>query len=1113
MDISSLIHTQIPPTFLAPTLLAKDIHHILGSTITASTIHTKTMDVSTVTGSTIQTNTLQMNTLVGSTIRTGTLSVSTIVGSTIQANTFVTPNLLGSTIQASTSHYSALIGSTISTTTLQVASLIGSTIQTNTLGFFDAILALTTSTTQTNVLEVSRLIGSTVETNILQTSSIIGSTVQSNALIASTIFGSTIRSDALQVSTLYTSDQTTGSTIRANVLLFSTILDSTIQTDACNASTITTSTFQMNRFSIETLTLSGNTVNINGLNITTLTGSTFISNVFQVSTINVRSTFTGSTIQSNVLNGNTIIGSTIQTGTLQASTLTGTTLTGNTVQATRFTGTNITVSTIQTNALQVSTITGSTIQTSQFITSTIFGSTIRMNLLTTSTVIGSTIQTNLLAVSNVIGSTIQLSTIGMSTITGSTIRTTSYRASTIIGSTIQSNTLHASTIIGSSIIGSTIQIPQLIVSTFGCSTIRGSNFQANKILVTNENKALSTLATNAIQLQYIANLTSHAGGIGQTNTWSSIQTFSTVPVFNGVSNAVQSFTLGVNASNQLIRISSIHSGITDLRTLTNYVPYAFTVSSFSTSNIYRVSATDIAIGQITSAFPTGTGTTFSVAGLLQTTNLSATTGTFSKIVMADRRGGLNGTVISGNQGCNFYMGTMNNNGTGNLSDVLYLNSWLDGSAGNINAVMFDKNDFGMRIYQGGVGAASNFTVYRDAVMTDVNSANITIGQGSDTDGITFGPNATWSSFLRVGAGTNRIAATTAQVISEDDGDLMLDSGNHSTEGRGIYLNHYVQNQATNIYSYTPMIHTGSLTVLGNVSSLSWVRTANWYDIKTGMGMYWNAYGRGLVSPEQAGNNYGNVSTWGSGRNGWAGWGLGSVASYMGLNSDFGIHHHVASWLIYCTGTSERHTYLAGSVRCGQTDTRFEVYYNGYNRDGGFYFINASGPFGGAISDERIKKNIKPIDPNTSVEFINGVIPSYFCLKEAEPCTQKKADGTEETVYPTVCSCEQSGFIAQNILESTINAGLPKSIINHWYDYEQELLLPETERKTLIGINETPLVCHLVNALKARLKILKEQQEQISMLQHKLETSKITLNNMRETVRQQGELLQQLTMKT
>jgi hypothetical protein len=559
----------------------------------------------------------------------------------------------------------------------------------------------------------------------------------------------------------------------------------------------------------------------------------------------------------------------------------------------------------------------------------------------------------------------------------------------------------------------------------------------------------------------------------------------------------------------LIRISNIHSGITDLRTLTNYVPYAFTVSSFSTSNIYRVSATDIAIGQITSAFPTGTGTTFSVAGLLQTTNLSATTATFSKIVMADRRGGLNGTVISGNQGCNFYTGTMNNNGTGNLSDVLYLNSWSDGSAGNVNAVMFNKNDIGMRIYQGAVGAASNFTVYRDALMTDVNSGNITIGSGSWTDGITFGPNERWISYLKVGSGTNRVAPTTAQVISEN-GNLFLDSGDDT---RGIYLNFYVKDQATNIYSYTPMIHSDSLTVLGNVSSSSWVRTANWYDIKTSMGMYWNAYGRGLVSPEQAGNNYGNVSTWGSGRNGWAGWGLGSVASYMGLNSDFGIHHHVASWLIYCTGTSERHTYLAGSVRCGQTDTRFEVYYNGYNRDGGFYFINASGPFGGAISDERIKKNIKPIDPNTSVEFINGVIPSYFCLKEAEPCTQKKADGIEETVYPTVCSCEQSGFIAQNILESTINAGLPKSIINHWYDYEQELLLPETERKTLIGINETPLVCHLVNALKARLKILKEQQEQISMLQHKLETSKITLNNMRETVRQQGELLQQLTMKT
>ena len=294
-------------------------------------------------------------------------------------------------------------------------------------------------------------------------------------------------------------------------------------------------------------------------------------------------------------------------------------------------------------------------------------------------------------------------------------------------------------------------------------------------------------------------------------------------------------------------------------------------------------------------------------------------------------------------------------------------------------------------------------------------------------------------------------------------------------------------------------------------------------------MNWSKNDREICSPEKAENLYGNISTRNNGKNSYAGWGIGAVGAYMGANNEFGINNShlstdtIQKWLIHCNGDNLRSTTLAGSVMCSQDGRRFRVFFNGVNEDAGYFSIEGNvqgnGTIGGNgifmpanVSDERIKKNIKPIDPNKSVDFINGAIPSFYCLKEANPCMQKKADGTEEIVYPSVCSCEQCGFIAQNILESTIKAGLPKSIIHGWYDYEQELLLPEKDRKTILGVSVVPLTCHLVNALKAKIQLMNEQQEKISILQHKLETSKNTLNNIRETVRQQSELLQRLTAK-
>ena len=212
--------------------------------------------------------------------------------------------------------------------------------------------------------------------------------------------------------------------------------------------------------------------------------------------------------------------------------------------------------------------------------------------------------------------------------------------------------------------------------------------------------------------------------------------------------------------------------------------------------------------------------------------------------------------------------------------------------------------------------------------------------------------------------------------------------------------------------------------------------------------------------------------------------------------------------VYCTGGSNKWCLIGGSCEMSQNWDRFICYANGTNTSNGYFYFNEQGGTN-MTSDERIKKNIKPIDQNQSITFINGIIPSYFCLKEAKPFMKKSINGKEEMVYPSVCSCEQCGFIAQNILESARNAGLPESTVVNTYKYEQELLLPEEERKTLLSLSVIPIISHSVNALKALIEQVEEQQLQINELHRQLLVSEADMNDLQQIAEQQNELLRQL----
>ena len=595
-----------------------NVSSLLGSTLeidvmqvnllTGSTIQTNTLQFNTINGTSVQTRLLQMSTLSGSTIRTNVVFVSSLSGSTIQTPTLLASSLIGCTILTKQLYVSSLSGSTIQTNQLSASTLSGSTIQTSILYFG----SLTGNTIQTDTMLFSSVLGSTIQTPTLLVSSLSGSTIQTSALSVGSLTGSTIQTPILLVSSL------SGSTIQTTQLNVSIIAGSTIQMNTMYAALLSGNAIQTNQ--ISTGMLSGNTIQTSDLNVSTITGSTIqvihlnmntiIGEAIQTDSLRVRSTLTGSTIQTTHLIASTLTGSTIQTNLLQYSTLVGFTiqatqlnvssLTGSTIQTPQCNVSTLVGSTIQTNTLQASSmisnaiqttelsvssiiLTGSTIQTNQLLVSTIMGNIIRTNQLHASTMMGSTIQLNTLYSSTITGTSIQTYNLNYSTLTGNTIQTSIINVDTLTGSTIQASTLQVSTLFGSTatcnniqtntlrimstltgstiqtrlLTGSTIQTNTLLVSSFTASSIIGSIFAVNKILTTDGNKMLVTSATDALQLQYITDLISQAGGTGQSNTWISTQTFSVPPTFSVLSTiTAPSFTLGVDSSNQLVQYMS-----------------------------------------------------------------------------------------------------------------------------------------------------------------------------------------------------------------------------------------------------------------------------------------------------------------------------------------------------------------------------------------------------------------------------------------------------------------------------------------------------------------------------------------------------------------------------
>lgn len=81
-----------------------------------------------------------------------------------------------------------------------------------------------------------------------------------------------------------------------------------------------------------------------------------------------------------------------------------------------------------------------------------------------------------------------------------------------------------------------------------------------------------------------------------------------------------------------------------------------------------------------------------------------------------------------------------NNNTGSWADYLHLRSYADGTGGNDNLVMFNKNAIGMRIWQQAFGSATAYATYKDVAFTDqafyIGTTSVAINRSSASQTLT-----------------------------------------------------------------------------------------------------------------------------------------------------------------------------------------------------------------------------------------------------------------------------------------------------------------------------------------------------------------------------------------
>jgi len=146
------------------------------------------------------------------------------------------------------------------------------------------------------------------------------------------------------------------------------------------------------------------------------------------------------------------------------------------------------------------------------------------------------------------------------------------------------------------------------------------------------------------------------------------------------------------------------------------------------------------------------------------------------------------------------------------------------------------------------------------------------------------------------------------------------------------------------------------------------------------------------------------------------------------------------------------------IRNGVTNLKWVVFFNPSQ----YCYYDTTANVLGTTSDERTKKNIRPIDIEKSKQFILSITPSIFQYKEGD--------------YNNV---DNIGFIAQDVLKCA-KTEAQRNIVCNWKKYEEAIARGE-EPKDILGVSATLIIPELVGTIQHLNKEIEQLKQENDIL--------------------------------
>ena len=552
----------------------------------------------------------------------------------------------------------------------------------------------------------------------------------------------------------------------------------------------------------------------------------------------------------------------------------------------------------------------------------------------------------------------------------------------------------------------------------------------------------------------------------------------------GIDTGTPTTTIGLNASNQLIKYTNPVSSVFTGSVSSTYIPYASSANVFADSIMYQ------------------SGTQINVGGDVACSVISPSYGYGRLDDRSLRPKDINPSTEQ------FFFASWNNDGGGPYADAIGMNGWVDASGGNTNVLMVRKDTYGIRQYQGTFGSTTAFVnspagsaQYQDVCMK---------GVGDNTKTIFQPIGGTWNVPLTVGSGTDsggcQIICTNGNChIDPATGyDLYLgyyrtfvnmqmyasNSINHRTRYQYHYANvdgdamAYFQNASAGGSAYFNLIianNAGNVNHFLNSSTRSADGGTNTYTIR-------NDTNGGI---RFAGVN-GGFSSYGA--NSPSGTYVNAVANYINSPITGGAGWNGAGYTVFCNTTTPANT--QAGLGLGTNNSTYtaicslrpgvnwmDLYISAANT---YVYVNGSlsayTVAGGwvNVSDEREKHDINDLKTSRSLERIMKCKPKYYKRKYYD--TDK--DGKDTTPAPqsikdSICI----GLLAQDVLKHTPHC------VSGWKN--ENIKETDEDNGSRYGISYNDFTVHLIGAVQ-------EQQKQIDVLKQENELLKKQLFDLQKT---------------